>query len=124
MNVNFIGFIVCFTWINCFLNKPAECFSSELATAITNASLGRADFDLVVQAWNKYRDEVKIDLDLLTSGLASQLDQIIIKSNVSRRCSQGLKYLFDQSENKKTWALQGKLLIFFIEITLYYYGNN
>lgn len=79
-----------------------------LRGALNTAPKGRAEPEIVLQAWSKIRDDLDINLDYFTSGLASRLESVLSESNVSGECHQGLIYLFDQAKLKETWALKGK----------------
>ena len=60
----------------------------------------------VLESWNKLSDQ-NIDLNLLTSGLASKLENLIeFTPNVSSKCAQSLFRLRSGAKKMKLWAIK------------------
>lgn len=64
--------------------------------------------DQVLVSWTKLSHQT-LNLDLLTSGLASKLDALLEdRSNVTSKCAQSLLRLRSDAQKMKFWAINGK----------------
>lgn len=67
------------------------------------------DNQQVFKSWTKL-SHYKLDLDQLTSGLSSKLDNLLeLTPNISSKCSQSLLTLKKDAQKMKLWAIKGKL---------------
>lgn len=67
------------------------------------------DYQKVIESWNKLNNQT-IDLDLLTMGLSSKLENLLnTTSNISSKCSKSLINLKNDAKQMKLWAIKGKL---------------
>ena len=64
--------------------------------------------DQVLESWTRLSHQT-LNLDLLTSGLASKLDALLDnKANVTSKCAQSLLRLRNDARQMKLWAINGK----------------
>lgn len=90
--------------------KTTSVLSSDdaLTTALETSPQGQVnDDELVIKSWQKLRNELPIDLDSLSSGVSSHLDNIVKNSNVSSACGKSLFLLLEDARAKRTWAIRG-----------------
>ena len=63
----------------------------------------------VVESWSKLSSYQIVDLDQLTSGLASKLDTLLeYTPNITSKCARSLVKLKKDAERQKSWAIQGR----------------
>ena len=75
------------------------------------SSRGETDPRLAFHAWSSIQNNFTLDIDLFTFGLASKLDQFLDHVNITQRCRNGLKTIFESAKLKQNWALKGKLFV-------------
>ncbi|XP_074602908.1 nose resistant to fluoxetine protein 6-like [Brevipalpus obovatus] len=75
-------------------------------TILYGNPLGRTDDTTVIERWNKLRNDLEVDLDLFTSGIASRKDDILRSVSLENRCEQKLIQLFDDAKKKRTEAIR------------------
>lgn len=63
----------------------------------------------VFESWSKLSSYQVVDLDQLTSGLASKLDTLLeFTPNITAKCARSLVKLKKDAEKQRSWAVKGK----------------
>lgn len=63
----------------------------------------------VIESWSKLASYQVVDLDQLTSGLASKLDTLLeYTPNITSKCARSLVKLKKDAEKQRRWAVKGK----------------
>lgn len=64
----------------------------------------------VFESWTRLSQQT-LDLDLLTSGLASRLDNLLeYTPNITSKCAKSLVDLKKDAQNMKAWAIKGTFI--------------
>ncbi|RWS05338.1 Nose resistant to fluoxetine protein 6-like protein, partial [Dinothrombium tinctorium] len=64
------------------------------------------DANKVFEVWRKIREEFTINLDMITSGVASKFESVANEANVSSQCVNSVKEVFNNASEKKTAAVE------------------